>query len=72
MQSPSETIYFDYEANSFYKVNKFTGQSIKSYKNGEDLKYFKPNVTGFNYKARKVFINSCRFNCPNQNYLLCC
>jgi hypothetical protein len=47
-------IQFDLERNSFYKINKDTGQSFFTYKNGDPLKKFKPDITGIDYHLRKI------------------
>ena len=44
------------QRNSFYRVNKETGDSARSYVNGENLPSFQPNVTGFVSHRRKVYI----------------
>ena len=40
-------IYYDMQRNSFYRVNKRTGNEVKAYLNGENVPNFKPDVTGF-------------------------
>ena len=40
--------------NSYYKVNKESGKEQKSYRTGDPIIAFKPNVTGLDFKVRKV------------------
>lgn len=48
------------QRNSFYRVNKATGDSARSYVNGENLPSFQPNVTGFVSRRRKVYLHISR------------
>ena len=50
----NDTVYFDNLRNSFYRINKDSGKELKSYKNGDPIITFKPNVTGMNFKIRQV------------------
>lgn len=47
-------IYYDMQRNTFYRINKQTGDTAKTYLNGENVPSFKPNVTGFEPNLRKV------------------
>lgn len=49
-------IYYDMQTNSFYRINKETGDQARTYLNGENIPSFKPNITGFEYHNRKVYV----------------
>lgn len=51
---------YDFEHDTFYKINPQTGKQQLAYVNGEPLKHFRPNVTGYDYHLRKVIYPSFR------------
>lgn len=48
------SIYYDMQRDSFYRVDKQTGDMTRSFLNGDKLPLFHPNITGFEPKRRRV------------------
>ena len=40
------------QRNTFYRIDKETGEATQTYKNGDKLPAFKPNITGIDYRDR--------------------
>jgi hypothetical protein len=54
MKKLNDVVQYDFERNTFYRVNKETGVQSPTYKTGEELKKFRPDITGHNYLIRRV------------------
>ena len=54
MRKGSEVVHYDPQRDSFYRIDKTTGQTTPSYCTGQDMKVYRPDVTGYDYHIRKV------------------
>jgi hypothetical protein len=54
MRRVNESVQYDFERNTFYRIDKATGAESPTYKNGEDVKRFLPDITGHSYLIRRV------------------
>ena len=48
------TVVYDEQLGKYYKIDKNTGQTIPVQKNGQQIKQFKHEYTGRDYRLRKV------------------
>lgn len=53
----SAEVYHDLQKDLYYKVDKLTGKEQRAYKNGMTLRSFKYDVSGNDYKKRRVLFN---------------
>lgn len=50
----AQNVFYDYQQNAYFKIDKGTGETIKSHRNGADVIRFKPQYSGSDYKTRLV------------------
>jgi hypothetical protein len=51
------SVIHELQSNEYYRIDKTTGSVEKSFKNGEPLKSFKIDITGNDYKTRRIVLN---------------
>lgn len=54
MIKQASTVFYDQQANNYYRINKITGKVQRSFKTGKLPAKFNPDVTGKNYIKRKL------------------
>lgn len=57
MRRINESVQYDFDRNTFYRIDKTTGAESPTYKTGEDVKRFRPDITGHSYLIRRVCIH---------------
>lgn len=49
-------LYHDLDKDIYYKIDKRTGREVRAHKNGMTLQAFKPEVSGIDYRLRRVLV----------------